>query len=221
MSATLKRVIKSMDRNDPQAALAALESGSPAEGEEIDFAYFRGICLIAAGRHAEAIAYLEQVVSGSGPRARQCRILLAYAGLSIGDPSMAEYELNRFLDDFGPDSQAYAMLGFSALARGLRGEALAFYEKAIQADPEYAPALNAAGYILAGSGEDPAKALAYCRRAVESDPRNPAYLDSLGWTLCSIGYKDKGRVLIERALKSAPGAKEIESHFRSLKEGDE
>jgi tetratricopeptide (TPR) repeat protein len=223
MNELLVKAMDALERKDSAAALEALESGVPAEGEEADFAYYRGICLSAAGRHADAVPYLEQVIADAPRRgrARQARLLIAYGALRLEDPRTADYELERYVEDFGATAQVLSMRGYSALLRGSTNDALAFYRKALDIDPRHATALNAAGYILSHTGEDPWKALSYCRRALESDPSNPAYLDSLGWTLCRMGHKDRGRVFIERAFMADPGSEDIKRHLDTLKEGEQ
>jgi tetratricopeptide (TPR) repeat protein len=223
MNALLMKAVEALDRKDPAAALEALEAGIPGDGEEADFAYYRGICLSAVGRHADAVPYLEQAIAEAprGGRARQSRLLIAYGALRLEDPRTAEYELERYIEDFGPTAQVLAMRGYASLLRGSTNDALASYRKALDLDPRNATALNAAGYILSHTGEDPWKALSYCRRALESDPSNAAYLDSLGWTLCRMGHKERGRIFIERAYKADPGSDDIKRHLDTLKEGEE
>ncbi len=220
MNEALARAGEALEAKDPEAALAALEAGLPGEGEEGEFSYYRGIALVAAGRYADAIGYLERVVADAprGQRARQGRLLLAYCALRREDSRMADYELDSFIEDFGESAQVLSMRGYSALLRGSVEEAADWYRRALDVDPRHATALNALGYLLSHTGEDPYKALSYCRRALESDPSNPAYLDSLGWTLCRMGHKDRGKVFIERAHRAAPESADIRRHLDSLKE---
>ncbi|MEW6230647.1 MAG: tetratricopeptide repeat protein, partial [Bacillota bacterium] len=79
-------------------------------------------------------------------------------------------------------------------------KAIAELEKVLEADPNYVPACNNLGFILADTKRDLKRAVALIEKAVEADPANPVYMDSLGWAYFKQGRLDDAESTIRRAL---------------------
>jgi Flp pilus assembly protein TadD len=201
-------------------ALSVLLSAKAGEGEETEFAYYLGLCYARLERFEEALLYLERVVTASPDdfRVRQCRFALAYVYAVTKRSRMAEYELKELLGKGSEDARLFSALGFTAYEQGKIDEALGFYDRALEIDPENASALNSAGYILANEGIDSKKALVYCRKALESNPNNPAYLDSVGWAFYRSGMAERARVYLERAVQQSPANETILDHYKEVTE---
>ncbi|HKK21651.1 MAG TPA: tetratricopeptide repeat protein, partial [candidate division Zixibacteria bacterium] len=93
----------------------------------------------------------------------------------------------------GDDNQLNLLfsLGAAYEQSGQVPEAESTFEEIIARSPDYAPALNYLGYMLADRGERLDYARKLIEKAVEVKPDNPAYLDSYGWVLYRLGnFKD-------------------------------
>lgn len=90
-------------------------------------------------------------------------------------------------------SGLYTRLGVPDLAEKM-------LRRSLEVDPNFPPACNDLGYLLADSGRelDFAESLLY--RAVGLEPENPAYIDSLGWLLYKQGKFEQARPYLERAI---------------------
>ena len=184
--------------------------------EKMELAYYFGLCYTKLERYDEALTFLEQVVTSSIDVLRifQCRMTLAYIYIVTKRIKMAEYELNRLKASGLESPLLYNTLAFVAWVRKQNKNAIEFYEKTLEIDPDNATALNSMGYILADAGIDAMRALRLCRRAVDAKPQNAAYLDSLGWAYYKSGEIIEARKWLRRALDIAPDEKEIQKHFK-------
>ncbi|MGB6847849.1 MAG: tetratricopeptide repeat protein [Thermoanaerobaculia bacterium] len=78
-------------------------------------------------------------------------------------------------------------------------EAEAVFQELLEAEPQFAPALNYLGYMWAEEGENLDRALVMVSQAVNLEPDNGAYADSLGWTHFQLGNYEEARGHLERA----------------------
>jgi tetratricopeptide (TPR) repeat protein len=186
------------------------------EDEQMELAYYLGLCYTKLKQYDEALNYLEQVVTTGNDvlRIYQCRMTLAYIYVITKRIRMAEFELNR-LKNAGLESPLlYNTLAYAAWCQKKNKNAVDLYEKTLEIDTNNATAMNSMGYILADSGLDIMRGLRLCRRAVDSRPNSAAYLDSLGWAYYKSGEVVEARTWLRRALDLAPGEKEIIRHFK-------
>jgi len=72
-------------------------------------------------------------------------------------------------------------------------------KKALEADPDYAQALNYLGYRYAEEGRHLPEALKLINKALAQEPDNGAYVDSLGWVYFKQGKIRDAIVHLERA----------------------
>ena len=184
--------------------------------DQIEIAYFLGLCCVKLEKFDDAILYLEQVITAGNDvlRSYQCRMTLAYIYLMTKKSKMAEFELKRLQKNGFESASLYNSLAYAAYIEKQYKNAIDFYEKALEIDESNATAMNSMGYILADSGIDRMRGLRYCRKAVDINPQNAAYLDSLGWAYFKCGEISEARNWLKRALNAAPHEKEIEDHYR-------
>ena len=186
--------------------------------ENLELAYYLGLCYTKLERYEDALLYLEQVVT-SGPdllRSYQCRMTLAYIYAVTRRSKMAEFELKRLSKNGFESAQLYATLAYASWAQKHFKQAIEYYEKALDLDENNPTALNGLGFILVDADIDILRGLRCCRKAVDIKPQNPAYLDSLGWAFFKNGELLEARTWLRRALEAAPEQKEIKDHIRAV-----
>ncbi|MDR2941165.1 MAG: tetratricopeptide repeat protein [Treponema sp.] len=186
------------------------------ESEQIELAYYLGLCYTKLNQYDEALNYLEQVVTTGNNVLRifQCRMTLAYIYVITKRIRMAEFELNRLKNSGLESPLLYNTLAYAAWCQKKNKNAVELYEKTLEIDTNNPTAMNSMGYILADSGLDIMRGLRLCRRAVDAKPESAAYLDSLGWAYYKSGEVVEARTWLRRALDIAPDEKEIIRHFK-------
>jgi len=190
------------------------------EKDNIELAYYLGLCYTKLSKFDDALVYLEQVVNSGKEELRihQCRMALAYIYAVTKKFRMAEFELNRLASKGFVSAQLYATLAYAAWSQKHYKQAVDFYEKALGFDRDNANALNGLGYVLVDADLDLPRGLRCCRKAVDMKPNNPAYLDSLGWAYYKNGDMLEARTWLRRALDAAPQNKEIRQHYKIVME---
>jgi tetratricopeptide (TPR) repeat protein len=188
--------------------------------ENMELAYYLGLCYTKLGRFDDGLLYLEQVITaGTDPlRVCQCRMTLAYIYVITRRSRLAEFELGQLIKNGFASAQIYTTLAYASWVRKNFGQALELYEKALEIDENNTTAMNGIGYILVDTDRDVMRGLRFCRKAVDKRPQNAAYLDSLGWAYYKSGNSPEARVWVRRALDLAPGQEEIRKHMRIIVE---
>lgn len=206
------------DGNYADALLEFLEQPAGEAANNLELAYFIGLCYARLERYEDALVYLEQVVTADSDLARvyQCRILLAVVYSFTGRTRLADFELRKLLEAGYESVQVYCSLGFVAFENGETEDAVQWYEKALDLDDVNPTALNGLGFILADTGGDYTRALTMCKKAVDADPENPAYLDSIGWVYHRLGFRQESLTFTRRALERAPDNKIIKNHLEEI-----
>jgi tetratricopeptide (TPR) repeat protein len=190
--------------------------------ENIELAYYLGLCYTKLEHFDEALLYLEQVVTGSEDPLRiyQCRLTLAYIYVITGRSKLAEFELGRLVKSGYESIQIYTTMAFAAWSQKQYQKAVDFYERALDMDENNTTALNGLGYILADSDIDVKRGIKLCRKAVDKKPQSAAYLDSLGWAHFKNGEISEARSWLRRAFDLSPNRKEIKKHMKIVVGGD-
>ena len=85
--------------------------------------------------------------------------------------------------------------------------------EALRIAPDWAPALNFVGYILADHRRELPEARRLIERAVQKDPDNGAYVDSFGWVLYRLGDLAGAREQLERAVRLTEGDPVVREHL--------
>jgi len=184
--------------------------------ENIELAYYLGLCYTKLQRYDDALLYLEQVVTGGKEPLRtfQCRMTLAYIYVITKRSKMAEFELKRLANNGFESAQLYTTLAYAAWSQRHYKQAVDYYEKALDLDANNTTALNGLGYVLVDADLDLIRGLRCCKKAVDIKPQSPAYLDSLGWAYYKNGELLEARTWLRRALDASPQQQEIKDHFR-------
>ncbi len=184
--------------------------------DNIELAYYIGLCYAKLERYDDALLYLEQVVTSASesPRVLQCRYLLAVIYALVGKKKLADFELNKLLELGYKPASVYASLAYVAWQQNEVEKCLDYYKKSIDADPENPTALNGMGYVLACQDKDLAKALSYCKKALNKAPQSPACLDSVGWVYYKLGLKNDAAKYLKQAYALSPQNAEIIEHLK-------
>jgi tetratricopeptide (TPR) repeat protein len=126
----------------------------------------------------------------------------AYRKLKQPEKEIAAYEagLSRVTDPDGHLRIQFA-LGSTYEQNGYFDKAVQTFEELLKTDPNYHPALNYLGYMLADKGTRLQYALQLVSKAVEISPRNAAYLDSYGWVFYRLGDYDKAVEYLKQAVE--------------------
>jgi len=198
------------------AELLAVDKEKLNPEENLELAYYMGLCYTKLEQYDEALLFLEQVVNTGNNvfRTIQCRMVLALIYVVTNRSKLAEFELKRLSGSGFESAQLYTTLAYAALIQKQFKQAVDYYEKALDLDDKNATALNGLGYILVDTGMDILRGLRCCRKAVDIKPKNPVYLDSLGWAYFKNGELLEARTWLRRALDVAPKEKEIKEHFK-------
>ena len=188
------------------------------DGDNIELAYYIGLCYAKLARYDDALVYLEQVVtSGMNlDRVLQCRFLLAVIYAMSGRKKLADFELNTLLETGYKPASVYAALAYIAWQQEDVEKCLDLYKKALDIDPENPTALNGIGYVLASEGRDLTQALTYCKRALEKAPGSAACLDSIGWVYYKLGLQKDAEHYLTQAQTLMPDNADIQEHVRQL-----
>ena len=114
------------------ALLEFLEQPAGETANNLELAYFIGLCYARLERYEDALVYLEQVVTADSDLARvyQCRILLAVVYSLTGRTRLAAFELQKLLEAGYESAQVFCSLGFVAFENGETDEAVHWYERA-------------------------------------------------------------------------------------------
>lgn len=203
-------------------ALRFFESIIPDESgiNNLDIMYYIGLCYARLEKAEEAIQCLEQVVTASAnmQRVKQCRLLLAVLYTQTGRLSLADYELRILLEGGYQSVNVLTALGYSAWAQERDSEAVDWYTKALEIDPDNPTALNGYGFVLASAGKDLTRALSLCRRALEIIPESPVYLDSIAWVYYKLGLLKEAKSYIKKAKNRSPKNDDILNHYKVIYE---
>jgi predicted CXXCH cytochrome family protein len=208
---------------------AAIERFHPKEPE---FYFELGRACHAAGRHDQAIHWLEEALqrrpgfrpalkelaaalSASGQFARAAEILegirqdsgalndLGNLDLQQGRLDQAEQALRQAIS-LNPDlPTAHNLLGITRLRKGDSQGAEAAFREAIRLQPDLAEARTNLGNLLAASGNFP-QAIFHLRIAIADDPNNVEAHFDLGEALAASGAFDAAREQFEAALRLNP-----------------
>jgi tetratricopeptide (TPR) repeat protein len=199
-------------------ALNVLLSLHVSESEETTLSYYLGLCYTHLGKFDEALLYLEQVLASEVDflQVYQSRMIMGYIYAVTGRHRLAEFELNRLLEDGYESAKVYAALAYAVYAQGKTAPAIADLEKALTIDPGNVNALNSLGYILAENEVRLDYALECCTRAVMSAPDNASYLDSLALVHWKRGDLKQAKQLYEKAVRLSKGNAELVGHYKEL-----
>jgi Tfp pilus assembly protein PilF len=159
-----------------------------------------GAALLANGEPTRAAAALEPL-AGDGASVDTLNTL-AVVHAEMGDRDRARTLFARALAKAPRAASIWNNLGLLELAARRMPEAAQAFERAVDADPAFAPAWAALGATHANS--DPSRAIRAWTRVVELTPADYDTLFNLGMLLWQSGRRDQARPHLERFVRDAP-----------------
>jgi Flp pilus assembly protein TadD len=109
--------------------------------------------------------------------------------------------------------QAYMALGTIYEAQGKKVEARQMYEKALEVNPNFAPAANNLAWTLLQSNEDPDRALELAKIAKEQLPDDPNVADTLGLAFIAKGLYQSAVSELSMAVEKLPEHPTVRYHL--------
>ncbi|NGO39232.1 tetratricopeptide repeat protein [Limisphaera ngatamarikiensis] len=92
-------------------------------------------------------------------------------------------------------------------------EARKTYERILEIQPRYGPALNNLAWLLAENLNDLDRAYQLARQAVDLQPGEPASADTLGWILFRRGEYARALPLLQESARKLPEEPEVQFHL--------
>jgi len=174
----------------------------------------------AAGFPDSALARARRGVALS-PDSTEPRRMLARALQGVGRYSDAEREWLTIRAALPEEPGVSLELGGCRERAGNVDGAVSAGRDALKLAPDWPPALNFVGYVLADHDRELPEARKLIERALEKDPDNGAYVDSYGWVLYRQGDLGAARSHLERAVRLTEGDPVVREHlgdvYRDLK----
>ena len=159
-----------------------------------------GAALLASGELAAAATVLEPL-SGEGASVDTLNTLgVIHAEMGARDRSRVLF--GRALAKAPRAASIWNNLGLLELGARRMPEAAQAFERAVDADPAFAPAWAALGAAYANSNRE--RAIHAWKRAVELSPTDYDTLFNLGMVLWQSGRRDEARPYFERFVRGAP-----------------
>jgi len=177
----------------------------------------------AAGVPDSAVARARAVVTAM-PDSTEPRRLLARALQDAKRWDEAEREWQVLVDRRPAEPGFLLDLGGCRERAGNVDGAIEAGRRALALAPEWPPALNFVGYVLADHDRDLPEARRLIEQALERDPDNGAFVDSHGWVLYRLGRLEEARERLERAVRLTGGDPVVREHlgdvYRDLRLAD-
>lgn len=127
---------------------------------------------------------------------------LAYRFLEQTDSALATYQRGLPRVSTADDSlRLIYTTGATQEELNLVDDAISSFEWVLAINPEYHPAMNYLGYLMADRNMRLEYALELLTKAIEFQPDNSAYLDSYGWVCYRLGDFDKALEYLKRAVE--------------------
>jgi len=124
--------------------------------------------------------------------------------MARGDGDRALATAYKSIADNPKKVDAYFFAGTMEELSGRPQKAEEVYRKALQVDPNYAPAANNLAYLMLQNGENNDIALSLARMARQKMPDSASAADTLAWIYYQKGLYDSAADLLRDALQKSP-----------------
>ncbi|MFC1502571.1 tetratricopeptide repeat protein, partial [bacterium] len=143
----------------------------------------------------------------------------AYAHAIEGDPEKRFRILKQIAKKYPREKQAHRSLGFYYRRKLMYKASIIEYQKAIELDPDYGPAINGLAYTYSAMG-DYARAIEYFKQYAAVSPGDADPFDSMAELYFKTGILDKAIGKFKEALEVKPdfGSEPRIAYIYALKE---
>ena len=145
-----------------------------------------------------------QKAIGINPHNVDALILLSKVQMARGERDSAIATAYQLVASSPQDVHAYFFAGTMEELVGRTQKAEELYRKALQVEPNYAPAANNLAYLMVQRGEDLDSALSLAQIARQKMPDSASAADTLAWVYYHQGLYGFAADLLREALKTAP-----------------
>ena len=192
----------------PQAALTiAQEIQQQRPTEAVGFR-LQGDVLMAQGQFSSAVKTYQQAYEKMPIAPLAIAIYQARKKASIKNPYLS---LEAWLEEHSDDLLVRSILASAYQENGMLEKAVEQYKQVVKSQPKDVAALNNLAWSSHTLGR--ADAVDYAKRAYDLAPDNPAVVDTFGWLLVETGKINRGLVLLQQAVVTAPHIAEIRYHL--------
>lgn len=173
--------------------------------------FLRGVVLVRDDKTKDAESALETAIS------HDAGLLQAYSWLiklhrQSGELEKVVDELSRLLEQVPADLSALMLRGALLHELGRVSEAARSYQRLLEIDPGFGPALNNLANIKGAEEDQLDHAYALARRAFAVLPNEPAVADTLGWILFRQGQYARALSLLRQAASGMPDDGQVQYH---------
>ena len=131
-------------------------------------------------------------------------ILLSKVQMARGEPDSAIATAYELVASRPQDAHSYFFAGTMEELVGRTQKAEELYRKALQMEPNYAPAANNLAYLIVERGEDLESALSLAQIARQKMPDSASAADTLAWVYYHKGLYGFAGDLLREALQKSP-----------------
>ena len=162
-------------------ALDLVSSQLEKKPENVDYLILAGRLNLLAGKYEEALVFINKAQK-LAPSAPESYNLMAGAYIGLGKIDLAIDEFQK-LTEVNPTLETPHMaIAVLMEAKGDKESAQEHYAKALELNPEFAPAANNLAWMMAEEeGGDLGEAMRLALVAKEQYPEDPYIADTLGW----------------------------------------
>lgn len=169
----------------------------------------------ASGQPGLAIEQYKLMAAAS-PGSLEIQRALAAAYVAGGDAGSAVNVLEKAVQSQPKSVPANLDLAHALISANRINEAKARYRKVVELDPKNPGALNDLAYLMADTGDDPAKALAMAQRGMQyaTEPRLRSSLsDTVGWIYLKQNMEDAALQTFRTLVRSNPDNSTFRLHL--------
>ncbi|HCO11775.1 MAG TPA: hypothetical protein DIT19_00930 [Desulfonauticus sp.] len=200
---------------DYNKALQYLNKITPKSSFYLQSLEFKIQILLLQKNYALAQKTLDEVKQAY-PNHKEFYILQIYAFEQQKKYTQALSWIEQALQKWPKDKEILYRKAIILENQNQRQKSLELMEKIISLYPDYDPALNFVGYVLAEEGKDLNRAKLLIETALKMSPNNGYYLDSLAWVYFKLKELDKAWEYIQKAVSFTADDPTIWQHYGDI-----